>query len=191
MFRARVRPSRLALALDAGRSGAYWQRAYSRMLLTRNDGRLARQVDKLRFVGPHCSAQSGIVSRRDDATVGWDQIDARQPAKRWSGSPPQCRRSSIMKVNRRRPSWLALEFEPKNSIGETSRRLAFPCLPTETLNRTYGSSGQAMADRTRSGACKHWQIFYSCRRHPRSRAGQLYFRYPNKPLTLKTVTVAP
>jgi hypothetical protein len=185
MFRARVRPSRFALALDAGR---LWRilaaRGYSRMLLTRNDGRLARPVDKLRFVGPHCSAQSGIVSRRDDATVGWDQVDARhdgEPAKRWSGLPPQCRR----------PSWLALESNPKTLSGKLRGASHFPCLPTETLNRTYGSSGQAMADRTRSGACKHWQIFYSCRRHRRSRAGQLYFRYPNKPLTLKTVTVAP
>ena len=54
MFRARVRQSRQALALDAD---LLWRifaaREYSRMLLTHNDGRLARQVDKPRFVGPH------------------------------------------------------------------------------------------------------------------------------------------
>jgi hypothetical protein len=54
MFRARVRQSRQALALDAD---LLWRifavRDYSRMLLTHNDGRLARQVDKPRFVGPH------------------------------------------------------------------------------------------------------------------------------------------
>ena len=47
MFRARV-------ALDAD---LLWRilaaREHSRMLLTHNDGRLARQVDKARFVGPH------------------------------------------------------------------------------------------------------------------------------------------
>ena len=55
MFRARARQSREALALDAD---LLWRilaaREYGRMmLLTHNDGRLARQVDKPRFVGPH------------------------------------------------------------------------------------------------------------------------------------------
>jgi hypothetical protein len=54
MFRARVRQSRQALALDAD---VLWRilaaREYSGMLLTHNDGRLARQVDKPRFAGPH------------------------------------------------------------------------------------------------------------------------------------------
>src|ERR1700730_10473739 len=37
------------------------------MLLTHNDGRLARQVDKPRFAGPHvCSPESS--HERDDAT---------------------------------------------------------------------------------------------------------------------------
>jgi hypothetical protein len=54
MFRARARQSREALALDAD---LLWRilaaREYSRMLLTHNDGRLARQVDKAHFVGPN------------------------------------------------------------------------------------------------------------------------------------------
>ena len=54
MFRARARQPGEALALHAG---LLWRilaaREYSRMLLTHNDGRLARQVDKPCFVGPH------------------------------------------------------------------------------------------------------------------------------------------
>jgi hypothetical protein len=54
MFRARVHQSRQALAVDAD---LLWRifaaREYSRMLLTHNDGRLAKQVDKPRFAGPH------------------------------------------------------------------------------------------------------------------------------------------
>ena len=54
MFRARVRQSWQPLAIDAELP---WRilaaHEYGRMLLTHNDGRLARQVDKPRFVGPH------------------------------------------------------------------------------------------------------------------------------------------
>jgi hypothetical protein len=54
MFRARARQLRQALTLDAD---LLWRilgaREHSRMLLTHNDGRFARQVDKPRFVGPH------------------------------------------------------------------------------------------------------------------------------------------
>jgi hypothetical protein len=42
MFRARVRQSRQALALDAGLLWPMWTREYSRTLLTHNDGRLGR-----------------------------------------------------------------------------------------------------------------------------------------------------
>jgi hypothetical protein len=53
MFRARVRQSRQALALDAD---LLWRtfaaHGYSRMLLTHNDGPLARQVDNPGFFGP-------------------------------------------------------------------------------------------------------------------------------------------
>ena len=53
MFRARARPSPQALAFVADLLWRMWAREYSRMLLTHNDGRLARQVDKPRFAGPH------------------------------------------------------------------------------------------------------------------------------------------
>jgi hypothetical protein len=54
MFRARIRQSRQALALGADLLGRILAaREYSRMPLTHNDGRLARQVDKPRFAGPH------------------------------------------------------------------------------------------------------------------------------------------
>jgi hypothetical protein len=55
------------------------------MLLTHNDGRLARQVDKPRFAGPHevCSPESS--HERDDATpfVGMG-IEAADAAMSWT-----------------------------------------------------------------------------------------------------------
>ena len=53
MFPARVRQSPQALAFDADLLWRMWAREYGRMLLTHNDGRLAEQVDKTRFVGPY------------------------------------------------------------------------------------------------------------------------------------------
>jgi hypothetical protein len=70
----------VALALDVGLLWRMWAREYSRMLLTHSDSRLARQVDKPRFVGPHRSVQSGIVSRkRRRNTVRWDGIEDADP----------------------------------------------------------------------------------------------------------------
>jgi len=54
MFRARVGTVTVGARIDAD---LLWRilpgRECSRMLLTHNDRRLARQVDKPRFVGPH------------------------------------------------------------------------------------------------------------------------------------------
>ena len=61
-----------------------------RMLLTHNDGRLARQVDKPRFVGPHGSVQSGIVSRkRRRNSVHWDGIEEADAAMSWTTRHPE------------------------------------------------------------------------------------------------------